>query len=186
MDKSFMDYKSITISECDYVLSSLNEKEVEQFLHSVEKANRVFFIGVGRVLLSLKSIAKRFNHIGIEASIVGDINEPAITEDDILIVGSGSGNTLIPNAIAKKANSLGAKVVWLGSNPGGNLGEYADLKVEFLTDAKYKNTKFKSQQAMSSLFEQSLLLFGDICSKIIIERNEINIDGLWGVHANLE
>lgn len=37
--------------------------------------------------------------------MVGDINEPAMRRDDVLIVGSGSGESLIPIAIAKKQNN---------------------------------------------------------------------------------
>ena len=46
---------------------------------------------------------KRFAHLGIKAHCVGEINEPAIKKDDLLIVGSGSGGSLFPLGIAKKA-----------------------------------------------------------------------------------
>ena len=39
---------------------------------------------------------------------------------------------------------------------------------------------------MSSLFEQSLLLLGDIVAKMIVERKQINLKSLWQYHANLE
>ena len=39
---------------------------------------------------------------------------------------------------------------------------------------------------MTSLFEQTLLLLGDIVAKMIIERRELEMKALWQYHANLE
>jgi 6-phospho-3-hexuloisomerase len=39
---------------------------------------------------------------------------------------------------------------------------------------------------MTSLFEQSLLLFGDATAMMIVEDRKINIADLWQYHANLE
>ena len=84
-------------------------------------AEKVFFVGVGRVMLALECIAKRYAHLGIHAVVVGEITEPAITPKDVLVVGSGSGETLFPLGIARKAHSIGAKVVHIGSNPKSSM-----------------------------------------------------------------
>ncbi len=39
---------------------------------------------------------------------------------------------------------------------------------------------------MTSLFEQTLLLVGDILAKMIIEERKPEIDDLWQYHADLE
>jgi len=39
---------------------------------------------------------------------------------------------------------------------------------------------------MTSLFEQSLLLFGDSIAKVIIEKKQLDMHSLWRYHANLE
>ena len=39
---------------------------------------------------------------------------------------------------------------------------------------------------MTSLFEQSLLLMGDILAKMIIEQKQLDMKALWQFHANLE
>lgn len=39
---------------------------------------------------------------------------------------------------------------------------------------------------MTSLFEQSLLLFGDVVAKMIIDERQIDMKSLWRYHANLE
>ena len=43
-----------------------------------------------------------------------------------------------------------------------------------------------SQQPMTSLFEQSLLLVGDAIAMSMVRKRDIDLDSLWEYHANLE
>lgn len=183
-------YKKITndiINELTATLEVINENDVNRLINEIFSAEKVFFVGVGRVLLSLKSIAKRLAHLGITSVIVGDITEPAITNKDLLIIGSGSGNTLFPVAIAQKAKEFNAKIVHIGSNPHSKLTELVDLFVRIPVKTKFSLAdEIQSIQPMTSLFEQSLLLLGDIIALKIIRINGLNINDLWQYHANLE
>src|SRR5699024_1256563 len=98
------------IYELSSTLSKISANEVNRLLEEIKNADKVFFVGVGRVLLSLKSIAKRLAHLGIKTYFVGQITEPAITEKDLLIVGSGSGESAFPLTIAKKAKKFNVRV----------------------------------------------------------------------------
>lgn len=174
-------------NECLETMARVSPEVVEEYMTLVEGADRVFFVGVGRVLLSLQAIAKRYNHLGIKCAIVGDITEPAITDKDLLIIGSGSGNTMFPVGIGAKAKEIGAKVVHIGSNPQGKVGEYSDLFVQIPAASRYKlANEVESLQPMTSLFEQCLLLFGDITAGMFIEKHKLDLDSLWQYHANLE
>lgn len=185
-----MDYKTarkLVIDECNLALTKIDEEKIDELIDYLFEADKVFFIGVGRVKLELEAFAKRLAHLGIRTHIVGDINEPAMTDKDILIVGSGSGESLIPVAIARKAKSLGGKIVHIGSNPQSSLAPITDLMIRIPVQTKlYLKDEIASKQPMSSLFEQSLLLFGDIVAKIIVEKKQIELKSLWQYHANLE
>lgn len=50
----------------------------------------------------------------------------------------------------------------------------------------YLEDEIDSVQPMTSLFEQSLLLFGDVVAKMIIDERQIDMKSLWRYHANLE
>lgn len=185
-----MDYKTATkivIDECNLALTKIDEKKIDELIDYLFNADKVFFIGVGRVKLELEAFAKRLAHLGIKTHIVGDINEPAMTDRDILIVGSGSGESLIPVAIARKAKSLGGKIVHIGSNPQSSLAPITDLMIRVPVQTKlYLEDEISSNQPMSSLFEQSLLLLGDVVAKMIVEQKQIELKSLWQYHANLE
>ena len=184
---TFGEVKELVIRELQTSLNSICEAEVEKLIQLILGADKVFFVGVGRVSLSLQAIAKRWAHLGIVTHIVGEVTEPAITPNDTLIVGSGSGTTIFPAGIAKKAHSIGAKVIHIGSNPNSELRTLSECMVRIPVRTKcYLEDEIDSQQPMSSLFEQTLLLLGDIIAKMIIEQKQLDMKNLWQYHANLE
>lgn len=184
---SYGEIRGLVLKELEVSLSSIKEEEVERLIDIVLNSEKVFFVGVGRVLLSLQAMAKRWAHLGINTHFVGEITEPAITPRDVLIVGSGSGTTLFPAGIAKKAHDIGAKVVHIGSNPNSELKDIVEFMVRIPVRTKYYlEDEIDSKQPMTSLFEQSLLLLGDIVAKMIIDRRHLDMKGLWQYHANLE
>lgn len=173
--------------ECRVTLSKVGPESVESFINAVLGAEKVFFIGVGRVMLSLEAMAKRFAHLGVNTVCVGQITEPAITEADAIIVGSGSGESVIPVSIAKIAKKHGAKIIYVGANPQSTMAAMADVFVRIPARTKlYLEDETESVQPMTSLFEQCLLLFGDTVAKIMIDKNNVDMKGLWRCHANLE
>jgi 6-phospho-3-hexuloisomerase len=116
---------ALVLEECRKVLMAVNQDDTEKLIAEILSANKVFFVGVGRVMLSLKSVAKRLAHLGIETHLVGEITEPAISKGDILIAASGSGESIFPKEIAKKAKALGARVIMIGSNRQSTLAQTA-------------------------------------------------------------
>lgn len=176
------------IAELHKTLNSIDPESLEMLTDAILAADQVFFIGVGRVLLSLQSVCKRLAHLGIKAHYVGEITEPAITRNDLLIVGSGSGASLFPLNIAKKARkTVDCKIVHIGSNPNSEMKDICDFMVRIPVRTKfYLEDEIDSCQPMTSLFEQTLLLVGDILAKMIIERQNLDMKGLWQYHANLE
>lgn len=184
------DYSSTAkevLTELDQALAAIDQESAEKFVAAVLEAEQVYFVGVGRVLLALQSICKRLAHLGINTHYVGEITEPAITDKDLLVVGSGSGGTIFPLGIAKKAHAIGAKVIHIGSNPNSEMKNICEFMVRIPVRTKfYLEDEIDSVQPMTALFEQSLLLFGDIAAKMIIDQRQIDMKDLWRYHANLE
>lgn len=179
----YQEKKQIVLDELEKSLGAVKEEEVEQFVDMICDAQQVFVVGVGRVLLMLQAFAKRLNHLGIKA-----IDEPAITEHDVLVVGSGSGESVVPLEIMKIAKKYNAKIVHIGSNEHSSMKEYEDLFVRIPCSTKLGlEDEVKSEQVMSSLFEQSLLLLEDSVASMIVEKKQIeDVHALWKMHANLE
>lgn len=176
------------LAELQKTLESIDPAQLEQLRNALLDADQIFFVGVGRVLLSLQAIAKRLAHLGLKTHYVGEITEPAITKNDLLVVGSGSGSSLFPLGIARKAREAAdCKIVHIGSNPNSPMKDVCDFMVRIPVRTKnYLDDEIDSVQPMTSLFEQSLLLMGDIVAKMIIEEKGLDMKDLWAYHANLE
>ena len=117
-------------TELEKTMASIDTAALERLTEDILNAEQVFFVGVGRVMLALECVCKRLAHLGIKAHYVGEITEPAITKNDLLIVGSGSGGSLFPLGIAKKARKIvDCKIVHIGSNPNSEMKEIADYMV---------------------------------------------------------
>ena len=178
----------LIISELRQALGAIDEAQVEKLVAAILDAEKVFVVGLGRVLLSMQAIVKRLNHLGIRAWYVGEINEPAITDKDLLIVGSGSGESAVPLAIAKAAKRYSARVAHLGTNPSSSLAPLTDIFVRVPVQSRLGLPgETPSRQIMTSLFEQCLLLIGDAIALTIAQRKGISdMKSLWRLHANLE
>ena len=178
----YLKARTDVIAELDKTLAAIKPEQIERLYNEIQKADQVFFVGVGRVMMALECICKRFAHLGIKAHCVGDITEPAITKNDLLIVGSGSGGSLFPLGIAKKARAaVDCKI------ENSEMKDIADFMVRIPVRTKfYLDDEIDSCQPMTTIFDQSLLLLGDIIAKMMIEEKNINMKDLWQYHANLE
>ena len=177
----------LILSEIRAAMEAIDPDQVEGLIETMLQARQVLVIGVGRVMLSMQAMAKRLNHLGIKAFCVGDINEPAITKDDLLVVGSGSGESVVAVAIARIAKQHGARIAHIGSNPNSTLAPMSDVFIRIPVETKLSlSDEIQSRQIMTSLFDQSLYVFGDCVSLMIAERRGLDVKSLWRYHANLE
>ncbi|MBF0104011.1 MAG: sugar isomerase [Deltaproteobacteria bacterium] len=175
------------MTEIDAVLSRVTPSEVETLVQEIMSAEKVFVVAVGRVFLALQCFCKRLVHLGINANIVGAVNEGAFTEKDLLLVASGSGESVFPKVIAEKAVKLKGRIGLITSAESSTIKSMAHFAVHLPCPTKNdKNRGVISIQPMSTLFDQALHIFGDIVSLSIQNRKHIPKDELWRFHANLE
>src|SRR3989338_3011896 len=109
-ESEYQSFGSSIAEEISDVLSKVDESEVKQFVDELLAAEKVFIIAVGRVFLSLQGFGKRLAHLGISVEVVGSITEKAITDRDLLLVASGSGESIVPLEITKKSKRFGARI----------------------------------------------------------------------------
>ena len=179
--------RALVLGEVGRALAAVDEREAKAAVDALCSARRVFVTGVGRVLLSLEAFAKRLNHLGIPTVPVGAVDEPPIGAEDLLVAGSGSGESVVPVAIVRKAKSLGARVLAIGSNREGTIASMADLFLRIPCRTKLARAdEIPSDQPMTSLFEQSLLLLCDCLCILVMERKGLDPATAALAHANLE
>ncbi|MAZ07771.1 MAG: sugar isomerase [Rickettsiales bacterium] len=188
----------IIISEIMNILSNIPVKQTENLINQIIDANRIFLVAIGRVNLSLQCFGKRLSHLGFKVELVGALTEKPATKKDLLIVASGSGESIVPLHISKKAKKIGCKILHITSAKKSSIRKIANFVVEINAPTKKTKKKIKeslsdsasktkvSIQPMSTLFDQVLHIYGDIVSVQIIEKLRLNKINLWKNHANLE
>ena len=175
------------IKELQQTLALIQDEEAEQLVNKILEAKKIFVAGAGRSGLMGKSFVMRMMHIGLDPYIVGETVTPNLEQDDIFIVGSGSGETKTLVSMVEKAKNIGATVVAVTIFPESTIGQLADITIEIPAQSKTGEvTGNKSIQPMGSLFEQSLLLFYDAIILRFMDKKGINSDTMYGRHANLE
>tara|TARA_A100001015_G_scaffold284043_1_gene350003 strand:- start:131 stop:730 length:600 start_codon:yes stop_codon:yes gene_type:complete len=195
---TYKENTQIISNEINNILLNINIDQTQNLIDQIISAERIFLVAIGRVNLSLQCFGKRLSHFGFKIELVGSLTEKPATKKDLLIVASGSGESLIPLHITKKAKKIGCKILHITSAKKSSIRKLANYVVEL--NAPTKTTKFNTKdslsdsasktkssiQPMSTLFDQALHIYGDIVSVQIIEKLNLNKINLWKNHANLE
>ncbi|MEM1486380.1 6-phospho-3-hexuloisomerase [Oscillospiraceae bacterium PP1C4] len=181
-------YSNEIIRELERTLSNIPAEEAEKLADCILKSQKVFVAGAGRSGFMVKAFAMRLMHMGFDAYVVGETVTPNLEKEDLLLIGSGSGETGSLVSMANKAKNIGSAIGLVTIFPESAIGKLASIviKVPAPTPKVETETGFKSIQPMGSLFEQSLLLFLDAIILRLMEKQGNNSDTMFTRHANLE
>ncbi|WP_433944551.1 6-phospho-3-hexuloisomerase [Paenibacillus sp. SN-8-1] len=182
-----INYANKIIRELEQAVDHLPAAETEFLAERILAGGSVFVAGAGRSGLMTRAFAMRLMHMGIPAYVVGETSTPGLEEGDILLIGSGSGETKSLLPMAEKAKSLGGTLVTVTINPDSTLGVLSDITVKLPGVVKDKaDGTGRSIQPMGSLFEQMLLIFFDALILRLMEKKGQSSGKMFGRHANLE
>ncbi|RST76482.1 6-phospho-3-hexuloisomerase [Siminovitchia acidinfaciens] len=180
-------YVNEIIEELQRTASLMLDDEAEKLVNRIIEAKKVFVAGAGRSGLMAKSFAMRMMHMGIDAYVVGETITPNLEKDDILIVGSGSGETKSLVSMAEKAKDIGATIALITIAPDSTIGRLADVAIKIPAQVKSETeSENRTIQPMGSLFEQSLLVFFDAVILRFMDKKGLDSTTMFGRHANLE
>lgn len=176
------------IHELDRVLRRVNPTEVDRLVDGIIQSHRLFLAGRGRSGLMMSAFAMRLTHLNIPCHVVGETTTPGLQQGDLLVVGSGSGETVTALLTARAAHKNGGRVAVLTSRRESALGELADLVVEIPAPVREQSAvePEATVQPMGSLFEQSLLLLLDSVVLMLKERLHQDEQQMMARHSNLE
>lgn len=177
------------VGELSGLFDRIDEGGVEKLIGAIQSCNSLFVAGVGRSGLLLRCFTMRMMHMGKPVYFVGDVTTPSIAQGDMLLIGSGSGETGSLVAMAKKAKSLGVKVALISANPTSTIAGMADLTVVVPGPTPKGVGSFEaapSRQPMGNLLEQGVFLLLDVVVMKLMEKLGKTSDEMFRRHANLE
>lgn len=181
-------FAEVVIKELSHTLSSIDSESAEKFVDLILDVEEVFCAGAGRSGFQIKGFAMRLMHMGVSSYVVGETCTPNIKDNGLLVICSGSGETKSLVNHATKAKEMGAKIALITINPESSIAKMADVVIEISAPSpkSAKEGEIKSIQPMGSLFEQSEGIFMDIAIMMLMERQGLDSDTMFGRHANME
>jgi 6-phospho-3-hexuloisomerase len=182
------DYAERIIQELGRTLALIPPADAERLTEAILCAGKILVAGAGRSGLAVKAFAMRLAHMGFEAYVVGETVTPNFEAADLLLIGSGSGETGSLVAVAARARQLGGTVALVTIFPDSTIGRQANLTVRITAPSpKVQGAEaLASIQPMGSLFEQSLFLFLDTLVLKLMETRAADGPAMFRRHANLE
>ena len=83
----------------------IDDAQAAQFISQIRNARHIFFVReAGRSGIAIRAFANRLLHLGFSVSVVGEISSPHTQPGDLLIIGSGSGETTSLKSLAQKSS----------------------------------------------------------------------------------
>ena len=178
---------NLILSEITQVLKNIEEVQVNVFLESLLKADKIVVCGAGRVGMAIRGFAMRLGHLGFKAYTLGDSTVPSVGSRDLLLIASGSGETQTIFDLAIIGKNNGCQILLVTGNPDSRIGKLANNIVKINAPSKTKQVSgFSSQQPMTTLNEQCLMLFFDAIVLLLMEKMNESHDSMWARHSNLE
>lgn len=179
--------KEEILKEIDEVFLKVKEEDIKKIIGAISNANRIFIDGKGRSGNTMKNFGMRLMHLGLETYVVGETTTPSIREGDLLLIGSGSGNTHSLISHVEKAKLTGSKIALMTINPDSKIAMNSDyLLIIPAYSPKLRLKGTKSIQPMANLFEQVLGLTGAVIVMELMKKMQKTSGEMFLNHANLE
>ena len=176
------------LSELGGVFARLNDAEVEALVGQIAAARRIVVFGGGRERLQIMGFAMRMFHMGLAASVAGDMTTPAVGPGDLFLVTCGPGQISTALALMGVARAAGARVALITGQPQGQAAALADfvLSLPAQTMADDLGAAKSSVLPMGSLFEGALFVLFEVMVLKLREKLGITPDAMRANHTNLE
>lgn len=192
------DMMRLMASKIRSTANHLRDEEIDAFIQEILAADRIYVMGAGRSGLVAKAFAMRLMHIGFTAFVVGETITPAMRQNDLLVIFSGSGRTKTIADIAETAEEIGGRIALITSNRESRIGKLADAMViienqrdeirdetaEF--EVRQMTGEHKSFAPLGTLFETASMVFADACISQLMEVSMVDENELKNRHANIE
>ena len=169
---------------------------INNIISTISENSKIYIFGIGRSGFVGKAFAMRLMHLGFKSYFIGEATCPAVSNNDLLIVVSGSGETYsIVNLLNKinKINKINNKLELKGKNKikiisithkdNCTLKELSDFIVNLDIDGGNSN-KTEKCFPMGTLFEEIAFIYLDTIIYNLMEKLNISEEDMKKRHCN--
>jgi len=166
------------------IISNVSLDDIEKFKKLFFKSNRIFIYGAGRSGLVAKAFAIRLVHLGFQTFVIGETITAPVQKNDLVIIVSGSGETIPAVMTAEIAKNLDAKVVSLTGKKNSEIAKYADISI--FISASCNDIERKKYAPLGTLFEASVWIILDGIIADLLDSKKETEEDMRCRHATLE
>ncbi len=166
------------------ILDSLCVIDIEKIKELFFNSNRIFIYGAGRSGLVARAFAIRLVHLGFQTFVIGETITAPVQKGDLVIIVSGTGETIPAVMTAEIAHKIGAKLIAVTSNKKSRLSQLADISI--MLSATCNDKERTGLAPLGTLFEASAWIFLDgIIAELMKLKGETE-EKMRQRHATLE
>lgn len=185
-----------SLCELQEIIENMDWAKIEELEGEILNANRIFVTAAGRSFLAMKFFAMRLMQLGFQTYLVGEVCTPSIQRNDLLIVGSGSGETPSICSICRKAKDQGARIGLFTKMETSTIASMSNCFVVLNTDPSIREgamtpegwieDDYKSIRSSGNPFEQSIVIVSDALICDLMQKLGRGVCQIKALHANLE
>lgn len=186
MSKKTIFYDSIVYIQrkVKEILNKVSNVEIEKVKKLFFTSNRIFLYGAGRSGLVAKAFAIRLMHLGFQTFVIGETITAPVQKGDLVIIISGSGETIPAVMTAEIARNLEASVVSITGKRKSDIARFADITLYI--SASCDDVERKKFAPLGTLFEASVwILLDGLIADLLESKKETETD-MRGRHATLQ
>ena len=176
------------LAELGGVFERLDDAVVNAVVARLAQARRIVVFGAGRERLQIMGLAMRLGHMGLQASVVGEMTTPSVGPGDVFLAVCGPGWLSTAEALMGVAKAAGAEVIVISALASPRVAPLADLVLQLpaQTMAADQGAAKTSVLPMGSLFEGALFVLFEVMVLRLMAALAITAEDMRARHTNLE
>jgi len=179
--KESIDYIQLKLKD---ILSKVSEEDIKTIKKLFLKTKRVFLYGAGRSGLVAKAFAIRLVHLGFQTFVIGETITAPVQKGDLVIIVSGSGETVPAVMTAEIAHNLEAFVVSITGKKDSDIAKFANITLYIKSSCNEENRK--KYAPLGTLFEASVWILLDGITADLLNHKKETEEDMRSRHATVE
>lgn len=180
------DFARTALDEIAAVVEGLDAAEIRAACERIATARHVMVYGCGREGLMMRALAMRLHHLGLSASVQGDMAAPPLVRGDVLIASAGPGDLSTVDALVGAARKAGADVVFLTAVRNAPTAGHATLVVHIPAQTHATEDAGLSALPMGSLYEGAMFILFEAMVHDLARRLDQSPEDMRARHTNME
>ena len=174
------------LAELAAAAQAIDQGQITAACEMIAKAGKIVAYGCGREGLQVQGLVMRLHHLGLHASMQGDMSAPPLGRGDLFLCSAGPGELSTVTALMLVARDAGADILLLTATPKTPAAALATFTLTIPAQTMANDQSSASVLPMGSIYEGALFLLFEYMVLILRDRLGETPDTMRARHTNME